>query len=211
MYLEIDEKTYFIHIKTDIDSIILKNIEQEIIHINVPARLPHENLITYIKKELPKLISKYKLSETVDITELSLFDRVYPVKLDGSSLVYIKNDIVYTNIKSLATKTNIDKLKCSILINFINSKLSYLEEDLNLILPVIILKKLKTKYYSVCHTKEYITYSKTLIDKSKDFVTYVVIIAVGNFLRCSEEQVNDLVNKYVSNPKHCERVYEYEQ
>jgi len=211
MYLEIDEKTYFIHLKTDIDSIILKYIEQEIIHLTVPARLPKENLIAYIKKELPKLISAHKLSATIDITELSLFDKLYPVKLDGSSLAYIKNDIVYTNIKSLATKANIDKLKYSLLLNFINSSLSHLEEDLNLILPVVNLKKLKTKYYSVCHTNEYITYSKTLIEKSKDFITYVVILAVGDFLRCSENQVNDLINKYVSNPKHCERVYKYEQ
>lgn len=211
MYLEIDEKTYFIHLKADIESIILKNIEQQVIHLYVPARLPHENLVIYIKKELPKVLKAYKKSEISAITELYVFDRTYPVKVDETSSAYLKNNIIYANASSFATKRNIDFLKYSLLLNFINSKLSYIEEDLKLILPVINLKKLKTKYFTICHTKEYINYSKTLIDKSQDFITYIVILAVGNYIRCSEEQVNDLMNKYVSNPKHCEKVYKYEQ
>jgi predicted metal-dependent hydrolase len=211
MYLEIDEKTYFIHLKADIVSIILKNIEQQVIHLYVPARLPHENLVIYIKKELPKVLKAYKKLEISAITELFVFDRTYPVKVDETSTAYLKNNIIYASACNFATTRNIDFLKYSLLINFINSKMSYIEEDLKLILPVINLKKLKTKYYTICHTKEYITYSKTLIDKSQDFITYVVILAIVNYVRCSEEQVNDLISKYVSNAKHCEKVYKYEQ
>ncbi|WP_160069160.1 YgjP-like metallopeptidase domain-containing protein [Sphingobacterium bovisgrunnientis] len=211
MYLEIGEKTYFIHIKTDIDSIILKKIEHEIVHLDVPARIPQENLIVYIKQELPKLISAHKKSLNTSLTQISLFDKIYPIKIEPILSAHIKNEILYGNKKHFSTATNLEKLKFTLLLNFINSKLSYLEEDLNLILPETNLKKLKTKYYSICHTNGYITYSKTLIDKSKDFITYVVIRAVGIFLRCSEEQIDDLINKYVSNPKHFERVFKYEQ
>lgn len=211
MFLEIDGKAYFIYPRTDIDYIRVKKVDKDAIHLYVPALLPHNNLTLYIQKELPKILSNAKNNVFTSISELSLFDKKYPIRITNISAEYIENDIIYTNENTLASTTKIEKLKFTLLENAINQLFSDLEETLNIILPSIKLKKLKTNYYSICHTKEYITYSKTLIDKSKDFITYVVILAVGKYLNCSEEQINDLMNKYVLNPKHCERVYKYEQ
>ncbi|MGN0002894.1 MAG: YgjP-like metallopeptidase domain-containing protein [Sphingobacterium composti] len=211
MYLEFGDKTYFIHLKTDIDSIRIKKIDPDVIHLNVPALLPQDNLILYIQKELPKVISDAKKIKRTSITELEIFDKKYPIRIINLSTSYIANDILYTNTDTLKSKIKIEELKLKILRNTIDQLLSNLEEELNVILPVIKLKKLKTKYYSICPTNEYITYSKTLIDKSKDFISYVVIMAVGRYLLCTEEQSSDLINRHVLNPKHCEKVYNYEQ
>lgn len=211
MYLEIDDKNYIIHLKADIHNVILHCVDDQYIHLQVPALLPQENLIAYIRQELPRVIKYAKKLTPHKIVELHLFDKIYPVKISETESLHIKNEVIYANPKDLGTKAKIEKLKLNLLLNFINDTLSVLEQDLNVILPEIYFKKLQTKYYSICHNTQRITYSKTLIDKSKDFITYVVILTVGFFLESSKEQIDFLINKYVSNSKHCERIYNYEQ
>jgi predicted metal-dependent hydrolase len=211
MYLEIEGKNYVIHLKTDIDTIYMRKVENDIVHLNVPALFPQENLIHYIQKELPKVIRKKSKKLVFEVHELNIFGRNYPIKLEVDETSYLKNNILYTHPKFLSTKSSIEKLKDSLLLNFLNDSMSMLEEELNIILPEIKLKNLKTKYSSICHNKQHITYAKALKEKSKDFITYVVILTVGKFLKYSEDQIYFLLNKYVSDWRHCERIYKYEQ
>ena len=211
MYLEIDKKSYFIHLKANIDGIQLKKIEGDLVHLDVPVLMPQENLISYIKNEFTNHTVNHKKSYIFDYEPIKVFDKLYPIRIKDIETPYLMQEVVYANTRHVISKVKLELLKQQLLLNHINNILSMLEEELNVILPVINLKKLKTKFYAICPTIQIITYSKILIEKSLDFVNYVIIITVGNFLKFSDDQIYYLLKKHVSNWKHCERIFHYEQ
>lgn len=211
MYIEIEGNSYFIYPKTDIDVIVIKKIADKTIHLKVPSQLPQDSLITYIKTQLPKKVAKYQKEEVFRTESINIFDKTFPIKFVVTDSPYILKGVINCDIRSVSSKSKMESLIQHLLLNHINNMMSTLEEELRLILPEIKLKKLKTKFYSNCHNTQSISYSKELIEKSLDFITYVVILSVGDFLKYTEDQLYYLWNKYVSDWKQCERIFKYEQ
>ncbi|MCA5006815.1 YgjP-like metallopeptidase domain-containing protein [Sphingobacterium bovistauri] len=212
MYLEIDGKSYVIHLKSNIKHIMIRNVSEIEIHLNVPVDFPHESLITYIKTELINDITQFNEIEKVNLEEsIHLFDKNYKIRHIYTGNPYLKDDILYTNVKELKSTIKRESLKSTLLQNKINSIISRLEDDLNVIIPAINLKKFKTKYYTICPKSNLITFNRTLVDKSHEFITYVVILSVGDFLKYSKEEIDNLTKVHITNWRHCERIWKYEQ
>lgn len=209
MYIEVDGKEYFIHLNSNSKLIRIKKVEDDTVHLEVPVSWSEKSLLSYIRtflnKEIPQPIVKHT-EQT-----LQLFDKTYPVKFIISESPYMENNTIYTNFKNFSNKSLIEKLKTSLLKNLINNKISIIEEDLNILLPDVHIRKLKTNYYTICPSTNRVTFNKKLIDKSISFIRYIVILMSSKYLNLSQEESQNLLNKHISDWKHCERILKYEQ
>lgn len=212
MYLEINGTNYVIHLKSNHKHISIRKINDADVHLNVPVDFPQDYLISYIKTELQNDISRYTISSNNDSVEIiQLFDKNFKINNQEGNLPYIKGETIFVNLNNVKSIAKRDFLKKTLLLNKINSLISSLEDELNVLFPTINLKKFKTKYFSICPKTNTITYNKTLVDKSQDFITYVVVQSFGNYFDFSTDRINTLAKKYVHDYKHCERILKYEQ
>lgn len=211
MHIKIGEKDCLIHIKEELEHIRITRVEENTIRLEVPAQLPQENLLLYIKNNLSADLASWQSKLKQAIYSLVIFDKKYAVKVLSVSQPYIYANCIYCNEHNLASSSQIEKLKEQLLLNFLNDMLSKLEEDIEILLPAIKLRKLKTNYFSICHNTNHITFSKELIHKSQPFITYVIITAVNSFRGESEAKGKHLIERYVPEWKHIEQVLAYER
>ena len=212
MYLEIDGKNYIIHLNSNNQHIRIQRIVDDVVHLIVPIEMPQEYLLTYVKTELKKDISRFKRNKGTNVANsLTIFDKNYNIRITDTKYPFIKNEILHLNQNILSSKKEIKLAKEQILLNQINSTYSTIEEDINLMLPNINLKKFKTKFYSICHKSNHIIYCKTLLEKPLDFINYIVILSIGSYLNYSIEEIKLFGKRYVLDLKHCERICNYER
>ena len=175
----------------------------------VEANVPKDEIVLFVKRLLRKKIKK-EIDYT--ITSIEIFDKKWPVKLAGpSGNPYIKNDIIYcfSNSHNLSYK-QIDEIKERLLNTFIHDFVGKWEERLCLLVPTILFRKNKTNPFTICLTKEAITFSKSLHAFSLDVVEYCVAMAMMAYLGLHQKQQEYILNEYMPLWKIYEKNIAYE-
>ena len=211
MHFKHEEKDCIIHIKETLQQIKLIAVEDDVIHLEVPALLPQENLLFYLKNNLSQDIISWKAKKLNSTSYIDIFDKRMPVRIISGTQPYIQENRVYCPRQYMTSSKQVEALKMLLLLNFLNDKVSKIEEDLNILLPDLKLRKLKTNYFSICHNSYYITFSKDLVHQSAAMVTYIVVSAINTFRGVNEEEGRRMIMKYVPDWKHCEQVIAYER
>lgn len=211
MHLKFEDKDCIIHIKESLQHIKLIAVEDAVIHLEVPALLPQENLLFYIKNNLSKDIISWNAQKLYSTKYIDIFDKRVPVKIISGTQPYLQDNRVYCPSEYISSAKQIEALKMLLLLNLLNDKMSKIEEDLNILLPDLKLRKLKTNHFSICHTTYHITFSKDLVNQSTAMITYIVVWAINTFRRTNEEENRRMIMKYVPDWKHCEQVIAYER
>lgn len=208
MLIEIEDKNYKIYPKSAQEGIKIRKIVNDTIHLDVPAHYTQEMLTAYVRNILPKELKSYTKSNPSS-SYFSIFGNKYPIRYKHISQAYFHDGIIYLPEGMVLRQKNSEKIKLLLLQNFINSCLSTLEEELNHLLPQISIKPLKKNYFSISKEKNKITYSKKLIEKEQQFVFYIIIKSIEIIL--DRESTLNLVQKFVANYRHYDKIIAYEQ
>lgn len=211
MHIKFEGKDYFIHIKDALDHIRVIGVAEKAIRLEVPALMPEDSLLYYLKHNLSEDIADWDFKSKHNIYTVEIFDKKYSAKIKATNIPYIQSNCIYCNESYLSSLSGVEKLKEQLLLNFLNDSLSKLEEDLGMLLPAIKLRKIKTNYFSICHKTNHITFSKKLINKTSSFITYVILAAVNTFRDVNDTDGKQLIQKYVPDWKHIQQILVYER
>lgn len=209
MYLEVEGKKFIIHIKSNIRVIRLNKVEFDVIHLDVPALLSKAELLVYIKNILSLELKKFKNIHEHEQVYINCFDRDFLLQFKNTDYPFISGNVIYNKELSLSILKQ-EKVKEYLLYNYINTKFSILEEEFNMGLPHIYIRKLKSNLFTINYNLNRINYSKKLVNSSQDYIYFIIVLSLVKYLKM-EDDMDRIMNKFVENWKHYHRVFNFEQ
>lgn len=177
--------------------------------VAVAASLAKDEAIFCIRKLTAE---KESLPKKFSVDSLLLFDRNWPVKIQSAKLApYIQAGIVYAfgSGDSLSTRQTAD-LQEILLQQHITNCVGLWEERLNILIPGIAFRKFKTKPYSICLKRKWITFDKNLHRLKLEVIDYGVFTAISTYVKLEEKARVNYISRYFPSYKNYDKVLAYE-
>lgn len=210
MYIEINGEKYHLSIRDSGDDIRIIEQKDDVTYLAVPARIPHDNLISYLK-EVSFTITNSGLSGKAEVAgTVRLFDTDFTLFIQPVlKSTFIKGKAVFAK-KKPTTEAAWDRLAEDLLMVEIKVNIGFWEEILDVFINTINLRKLKTNFFTFCKDDRGITFNKSLIHRSREFISYVCAVAIFDCLDIEEDEATELKNKYIKDWRHYQKVLSYE-
>ncbi|ERJ59944.1 hypothetical protein [Sphingobacterium paucimobilis] len=211
MYIELDGESYHISISEQEKGITFIQHQDGVTYIMAGARLPQDELISYLKGKPFDKLTISNSSAHSSTASIHLFGTSFSiVSKKGITSPYINGKCVYVAAPPRSKSATV-ALTETLLIQEINRHVGFWEERLNILVKEIAVRKLSKSYYTISVEKSTLTFSKNLIHKSQDFVKYICSLAMFEYLNIDEPIQEKLAAAYIQDWKHQRKVFLYEQ
>lgn len=210
MYIEIEEKSYYISIRDDETAISVLGRRDDAIHLAVSARLSQDELVAYLKRNDLRAVAEVDSTLTDDFITLALFDSAFTLIVQrGVYKPYIKGNSLYIS-KIPRTTAGRESLADTLLLQEIKQHIGFWEEKLAVLISDIGLRRLKKNYYTVSRQHQRLTFERSIVHRSRDFIAYLCANAVFDYLSLGDSVREELGYNYVTDWKQQQRILKHE-
>lgn len=212
MHLTVSNNNFQVRLKERNTSIYIESKNLDTYILAVPIDLPENELTQFLKINGSKLIKAFE--DTISDNKanyINLYEEQFICMYKPTILTsYRINKKIFTNLKTLNT-ANISKLNKAILYQDITNLIGIWEERLDCLIDCIHIKNYKNKMYKSIPIDKVIEFSILLKNKRLDYLGFVVAKAVFDYLQLEEDKQIQLLDKYINNWKHFNKIFEYEK
>lgn len=210
MYIEVEGKTYYINIRDHETGISYLGQKEDAIHIAISARLSQDELVVFLKNNGVDELIKKKPRAANSISTIQLFDSSFTVILQqGLSSPHIVGKSIYTSKTPKAANVHQELIE-TLLIQEIKQHIGFWEETLSILIKDVCIRRLKRNYYTVSKDSLRLTFEKSIVLRSRNFIAFICAIAVFDYLKLEDSIMEELGMKYVKDWKHQQRILIHE-
>lgn len=209
MYIEVEGQNYLITVHASVEKITVSGIKSDYIQISAPANLPQSELLVYLKNNKNQLIKSFNKENKIQ--KIEIFDQSLSLVIkENLREPYMQNNIIYGS-DGISTSAQEQKLKEKLLLQVLMNLIGQWEERLGYMLNEIKLRLLKTNHYTVCYKTNNMTFSKSLINRNLNFISYIVATAVLDTLKINDGRREQLLDKHVKDWKFSKKINSYDR